>query len=97
MGIAVIRQYWDAQCTQAEMGFTVTEAVLGCSMYSGRNGFSSHCKAVLSSSILRQKWVSQSLRQYWVAQYTQAEMGFTVTENVLRCSMHSGIIGFSSH
>ena len=31
------------------------------------------------------------------AMYTQAEMGFTVTENVLGCSMHSGIIGFSSH
>ena len=36
------------------------------------------------------------LGQKWVAQYTQAEMGFIVTEAVLECSMYSFRLGFGA-
>ena len=80
-----LRMYWDAQCTQAEMGFPVTEAVLGSSIYSGRNGFHSHRESIGMLNALRHNWVFQSLRPYWDAQFTQAEIGFTVTSV---CDVH---------
>ena len=67
------------------MAFTVTEAIMGCSMHSGRNGFHSHCGSIGMLNVLGQKWDPQSLRPYWDAQCTQAEMCFTVTSV---CDVH---------